>query len=59
MLSEGDKMFQIKIGITHGENASECYQALREACWENVLPYRMLARWVKAFPTVHKENSDL
>ncbi|KAJ4434037.1 hypothetical protein ANN_16356 [Periplaneta americana] len=37
----------IKIEVTRGRSAQECFQGLHEA--DAALPYRTVARWVKAF----------
>ncbi|KAJ4427572.1 hypothetical protein ANN_25220 [Periplaneta americana] len=39
----------IKIEVTRGRSAQECFQALHEACADRALSYRTVARWVKAF----------
>ncbi|KAJ4451251.1 hypothetical protein ANN_02712 [Periplaneta americana] len=39
----------IKIEMARGHGAQECFQGLREACGDAALPYRTVARWVKAF----------
>ncbi|KAJ4438220.1 hypothetical protein ANN_14159 [Periplaneta americana] len=39
----------IKIDVTRGRSAQECFRGLREACADTALPYRTVARWVKAF----------
>ncbi|KAJ4430699.1 hypothetical protein ANN_19290 [Periplaneta americana] len=39
----------IKIEVTRGRSAQECFQGLREACGDAALPYRTVAQWVKAF----------
>ncbi|KAJ4450669.1 hypothetical protein ANN_02098 [Periplaneta americana] len=35
--------------MARGRSAQECFQGLREACGDAALPYRTVARWVKAF----------
>ena len=39
----------IKIEMTRGRSTQECFQGLRVACDDTALPYRKLARKVKAF----------
>ncbi|KAJ4427216.1 hypothetical protein ANN_24833 [Periplaneta americana] len=39
----------IKIEVTRGRSAQGCFQGLRKACADAALPYRTVARWVKAF----------
>ncbi|KAJ4430148.1 hypothetical protein ANN_22358 [Periplaneta americana] len=39
----------IKIEVTRGRSAQECFQGLREACADAALPYRTVAQWVKTF----------
>ncbi|GFU39358.1 hypothetical protein NPIL_561511 [Nephila pilipes] len=49
MVTKGDQRSRNKIESSHGRNASECYHGLCEACGDNMLPYRTVARWVEAF----------
>ncbi|KAJ4434378.1 hypothetical protein ANN_22938 [Periplaneta americana] len=35
--------------VARGRRTQECFQGLREACADAALPYRTVARWVKAF----------
>ena len=44
----------IKIEVARRSSTQECIQGLCEACGDAVLPYRTVARWVKAF----QEGSD-
>ena len=39
----------IKIECARGRTARKCHQGFQEACGESALPYRTVARWVKAF----------
>ena len=39
----------IKIAVRRGRNAMECHSELVEALWNNALPYRTVARWVRTF----------
>ncbi|XP_055928043.1 uncharacterized protein LOC129959245 [Argiope bruennichi] len=39
----------IKIERARGRTARQCHLGLQEACGESALPYRIIARWVKAF----------
>ncbi|KAJ4436308.1 hypothetical protein ANN_18939 [Periplaneta americana] len=39
----------IKIEVTRGRSAQECFQELCEACADAALSYRTVAQWVKAF----------
>ncbi len=49
----------IKIKVACGKNALQCYQELSEAYDENALPYKMVARWVKAFSAGQTETAYL
>ena len=46
---EGRSESWLKIECSRGCNARQCYKELQEACDECALPYRTVARWVKAF----------
>ena len=39
----------IKIEVARCRSTQECFQRLREACFDAALPYRTAARWVRAF----------
>ncbi|KAJ4447549.1 hypothetical protein ANN_09556 [Periplaneta americana] len=39
----------IKIEVTRGRSAQECFQGLHEAYADAALPYHTVARWVQAF----------
>ncbi|KAJ4441169.1 hypothetical protein ANN_11020 [Periplaneta americana] len=49
ILTKLEQRFWIKIEMARGHSAQECFQGLREACGDAALPYRTVARWVKAF----------
>ncbi|KAJ4433002.1 hypothetical protein ANN_15259 [Periplaneta americana] len=49
MFTKLEQRSWIKIEVTRGRSAQECFQGLREACGDAALPYRTVARWVKAF----------
>jgi len=49
MFSKQEKRSWIKIECARGRTARQFHQGLKEACGESVLPYRTVARWVKAF----------
>jgi len=49
MYSKQEQRSWIKIECARGRTAQQCHQGLQEACWESALPYRTVARWVKAF----------
>ena len=40
---------RINIKVAGGRSTQECFQELHEAYGDAVLPYRTMARWVKAF----------
>ncbi|KAJ4445749.1 hypothetical protein ANN_12434 [Periplaneta americana] len=49
MFTKLEQRSSIKIEVARGRSAQECFQGLREACGDAALPYRTVARWVKAF----------
>jgi len=49
MFSKQEQRSWIKIECARGRTARQCHQGLQEACGESALPYRTVARWVKAF----------
>ncbi|KAJ4436961.1 hypothetical protein ANN_17093 [Periplaneta americana] len=49
ILTKLEQRSWIKIEMARGHSAQECFQGLREACGDAALPYRTVARWVKAF----------
>ncbi|PNF33091.1 Dynein heavy chain 10, axonemal [Cryptotermes secundus] len=49
LISVEDQRSWIKIECARGRTARQCHQGLQEACGESALPYRTVARWVKAF----------
>ncbi|GBN67204.1 hypothetical protein AVEN_223017-1 [Araneus ventricosus] len=59
MFTKGDQLPLNKSEVARGKNASECYYGLHEVCGDNVLPYRMVARWVKAFRADRNDLADL
>ena len=44
-----EQSFWIKIEVARSRTTQECFQGLREAYGDPGLPYRTVARWVKAF----------
>ncbi|PNF23534.1 hypothetical protein B7P43_G05594, partial [Cryptotermes secundus] len=42
-----------------GRTARQCHQGLQEACGESALPYRTVARWVKAFNERRQNAADM
>jgi len=49
MFSKREQRSWIKIECARGRTARQCHQGLQEACGQSALPYRTVARWVKAF----------
>jgi len=49
MFSKQEQRNWIKIECARGRTARQCHQGLQEACGQSALPYRIVARWVKAF----------
>ncbi|KFM70806.1 Mariner Mos1 transposase, partial [Stegodyphus mimosarum] len=48
-----------KVECARGRTARQCHQGLQEACGESALPYRTVARWVKAFNEGHPNVADM
>ncbi|PSN57940.1 hypothetical protein C0J52_00193 [Blattella germanica] len=49
MFTKQDQRSWLKIECARGRYARQCYEILQDVCGENALPYRTVARWVKAF----------
>jgi hypothetical protein len=49
----------MKIQVARGRNAHQCHQGLLEACGNDALPYRTVARWVSAFHSGRDESAHL
>ena len=49
MFTKLEQRSWIKIEMARGRSTQECFQRLREVCDEAALPFRTVARWVKAF----------
>ena len=49
MFTKLEQLSWIKTKVARGRSTQECFQRLREACGNAVLPYHTVARWVKAF----------
>ncbi|PSN43849.1 hypothetical protein C0J52_11883 [Blattella germanica] len=49
----------LKIECARGKNARQCYEILQDVCGENALPYRTVARWVKAFNEGRQNVTDM
>ncbi|GBO43969.1 hypothetical protein AVEN_131688-1 [Araneus ventricosus] len=56
MFSKREQRSWIKIECARGRTAWQCHQ---EACREPALPYRIVARWVKAFNDVCQRLADM
>jgi hypothetical protein len=54
LLEEG---LWIKIQVAHGKYAHQYHQGLLEACGNDALPYRTVARWVSAFRSGRDESA--
>ena len=59
MFSKQKKRSWIKIECARGRTARQFHQGLQEACGESALPYRTVARWVKAFKEGHQNVADM
>ena len=44
--------------VARGRSTQECFQGLSEACGNAALPYRTVARWIKAFREVREAVQD-
>ena len=59
MFSKQEQRSWIKIECARGRIARHCHQGLQEACGESALPYRTVARWVKAFNKGRQNVADM
>ena len=59
MFSKQEQGSWIKIECARGRKARQCHQGLQEACGECALPYRTVAKWVKAFNEGRQNVADL
>jgi len=59
MFSKQEQRSWIKIECARGHTARQCHQGLQEACGESALPYRTVARWVKAFNEGRQNVADM
>ncbi|KFM56801.1 hypothetical protein X975_13857, partial [Stegodyphus mimosarum] len=59
MFSKQEQRCWIKIEFARGCTARQCHQGLQEACGESALPYRTVARWVKAFNEGRQNVADM
>ena len=59
MFSKQEQRSWIKIERARGRTARQCHQGLQEACGESALPYRTVARWVKAFNEGRQNVADV
>ncbi|KAG8225422.1 hypothetical protein J437_LFUL004243 [Ladona fulva] len=56
MFSKQEQRSWIKIECARGRTARQCHQ---EACGDSALPYRTVARWVKAFNEGQQTVADM
>ena len=61
MFSKQEQRRWIKIECAKSRDctARQCHQGLQQACGASALPYRTVARWVKAFKEGRKNVSDM
>ena len=59
MFSKQEQRSWKKIERARGRTARQCHQGLQEACGESALPYRTVARWVKAFKEGRQNVADV
>ncbi|PNF16764.1 hypothetical protein B7P43_G00887 [Cryptotermes secundus] len=59
MFSKQEQRSWIKLECARGRTARQCHQGLQEACGESALPYRTVARWVKAFNEGRQNVADM
>ncbi|PNF40417.1 hypothetical protein B7P43_G01585 [Cryptotermes secundus] len=56
---EPEQQSWIKTEHARGHTAQQCHQGLQGACGECALPYRRVARWVKAFNEGRQNVADM
>jgi hypothetical protein len=49
MFTKLEQCSWIKIEVSQGRGAQDCFWGLREACDNTALPYLTVAQWVKVF----------
>ncbi|PNF39245.1 hypothetical protein B7P43_G17337 [Cryptotermes secundus] len=59
MFSKQEHRRWIKIECARGRTTRQCHQGLQEACGESALPYRTVARWVRAFNKGRQNVTDM
>ncbi|KAJ4437310.1 hypothetical protein ANN_17448 [Periplaneta americana] len=59
MFSKEDQRSWLKIQCARGRTARQCHQGLQEACGAAALPYRTVARWVRAFRQGRESDRNL
>ena len=59
MFSKQEQRIWIKIECARSRTARQCHQGLQEACGQSALPYRTVARWVKAFNEGRHNVADM
>jgi hypothetical protein len=59
MFTKSEQRSWIKIQVARNKNARQCHQRLFEACGNDALPYRTVARWVSAFRSGRDETVHL
>ncbi|KAG8232166.1 hypothetical protein J437_LFUL012238 [Ladona fulva] len=59
MFSKQEQRSWIKIECAKGRTARQCHQGLQEVCGDSALPYRTVARWVKAFNKGRQNVADM
>ncbi|PNF38705.1 hypothetical protein B7P43_G17132 [Cryptotermes secundus] len=59
MFSKHEQQNWIKIECTRGHTARQWHRGLQEDCGESALPYRTVARWIKAFNKGRQNVADM
>ena len=59
MFSKQEQRSWIETECARGRTARQCHQGLQEACGESALPYRTVARWLKAFNEGRQNVADM
>ncbi|GFU16268.1 HTH_48 domain-containing protein [Trichonephila clavipes] len=59
MFSKQEQCSWIKIECDRGRTARQCHLGLQNPCTESTLPYRTVARWVKAFREGRQNVADM
>ena len=59
MFTKQEQRSWLKLECARGHTARQCHHGLQQACGASALPYRTVARWVRAFKEGHENVSDM